>query len=193
MSERLPQSSEPAYVRVMISGSPEQPEPPLSVTFGEIIRSSSQLSSRPASSGAGTSSMHSTMTSAGTPVTSGAIVSLISIVCVTSVKFPQPSLARYVRVIVSGQLLPSLASSSCVIVTSPQVSVAVTSEMSEAGTSSVHCTLIPAGLLVITGAVVSTTVITWAQLALLPQASMAVHVRVITLSSAQLPADTALA
>ena len=40
------------------------------------------------------------------------------------------------------------------------------------------------------GAVVSTTVIVWTQLELLPQSSVAFHVRVTVFSCAQLPAST---
>ena len=63
----------------------------------------------------------------------------------------------------------------------PQLSVAVTWESSAAGTAKAHCTVTLPGPLVIVGAVVSTTVMICAQLAVLPLGSVAVHVRVIVL------------
>ena len=52
-----------------------------------------------------------------------------------------------------------------------------------------HATVTSAGQ-VITGASLSTTVTVWLQLEALPQSSVAVHVRVMTLSCAQVPPAT---
>ena len=56
----------------------------------------------------------------------GAVVSPIVIVWVHVLVFPQSSVASYVLVITSGQVFPSLASPTNVIVTFPQLSLAVT-------------------------------------------------------------------
>lgn len=69
-------------------------------------------------------------------------------------EFPQASVAWYVRVIVVGQNSPSFTSLTKVTVTEPQLSDAVTREISGAGTFVIHSTKTGPGQ-VITGAVIS--------------------------------------
>src|SRR5512135_1856978 len=71
----------------------------------------------------------------------------------------------------------------------PQLSVAVTRVISGAGTWVMHSKVRSAGQ-VITGAVVSFTVIVWAQVAVLPQLSVAMYVLVTILG--QVPAQMSL-
>ena len=72
---------------------------------------------------------------------------------------PQSSLAWYVLVMSSGQVFPSDTSDMKVIVGfAVQSSVAVTADMSGAGTSPMHSTVMSAGH-VITGSIVSSIVI----------------------------------
>src|SRR5436309_1996590 len=69
----------------------------------------------------------------------------------------------------------------------PQLSVATTAVSSAAGTTPAHWTVTSAGMLVMTGALVSLTVMVWMRLLLLPQASVAVYVRLMTKLFTQLP------
>ena len=79
-----------------------------------------------------------------------------------------------------GQVPEVITSVSWVMVTGPpQSSVATTAESFGAGTRLAHWTVIFVGQLVITGALVSTKVISWAQVELLPQPSVAFQVRLI--------------
>src|SRR3990172_8085756 len=76
-------------------------------------------------SAGGTSSSHSTVTGPG-QVAVGGVVSSTVIVCVQSVVLPQPSVARYVRVMVFGHE-PLSTSPTCVTVTgAAQLSLVVT-------------------------------------------------------------------
>ena len=94
---------------------------------------------------------------------------------------PQRSVAVHVRVITLLQLEPGLlwVSLKVGVIAPSQLSLAVT--LALAGTSLKHCTDASVGHPLSTGAVVSLTVMCWVQLAVLPQRSVAVHVRVITL------------
>jgi hypothetical protein len=77
-----------------------------------------------------------------------------------------------------------------VVLTAPglsQLSVAVAVPVAAGLVSPPQLTVASAGA-VTTGAVVSTTAISWSALALFPQSSVAVHVRVITYDCGQLPA-----
>src|SRR5690554_1330060 len=73
------------------------------------------------------------------------------------------------------------------MVATPQISVAVTSAVFGAGTSSTQSTVRSAGHPVITGAMLSDTVITWLAVAVFPQLSVAVQVRVTNTSDGQSP------
>src|SRR5437870_1929708 len=80
------------------------------------------------------------------------------------------------------QLPGVMVSAPCVTVTSPpQLSLATTPESSGVGMSELQDTVRSAGHRVITGAFVSRTVMTCAQLALLLHESLAVHVRTMVL------------
>ena len=74
------------------------------------------------------SSVHSTVASSGQVIT-GAVVSTTATVCVQELAFPQASVARYVRVMVSGQLRVSEVSPTCTtVIGSGQLSVVVTDD-----------------------------------------------------------------
>src|SRR3989454_5100045 len=68
-----------------------------------------------------------------------------------------------------------------------QLSVAMTAPSLGAGTALAHWTVTSAGMLVMTGAVLSLTVMVWVRLLLLPQASVAVYVRLTTNLLTQAP------
>ncbi len=93
----FPQSSDTVQVRVIVT-----PHPFVTICSSNAIgKSVSQLSvavtfAEPAS---GISS-HSTSISAGTPANSGAVVSVMIIVCVAVETFPQASVAVQVRIVV---------------------------------------------------------------------------------------------
>ena len=101
---------------------------------------------------------------------------------VAALLLPQASLAVIVNVRVVAQ---PLALSACVtvITTALHASIAVTSAFTLASVgrlpdAGLHPKLLPLGAPVSVGAVVSTTVIVWLAVAVLPQSSVAVHVRV---------------
>jgi hypothetical protein len=139
-----------------------------------LVRSSSQL----------------TVVSAG-QVTAGASSSMTVTIWSQLEALPQSSVAVQVRVITSScAQLPSATLSLSVIANSlSQLSVALTLPVAVELLSSSQLTVVSAGQ-VIAGASSSTTVMTWSQSLLLPQSSVAVQVRVITFSCAQLPAAT---
>src|SRR5436189_1494808 len=84
--------------------------------------------------------------------------------------------------------VPEMVWSLCEITGAPpQLSVASTEASLAAGTAPAHWTVTSAGMLVITGAVLSLTVMVWVWLLLLPQASVAVYARLMTNLLAQAP------
>src|SRR5690606_40188283 len=125
-------------------------------------------------------SSHSTVTLAGQVITGGVVSSTV-IVCTQSLALPQLSTAVHVRsmVYVSGHE-PGMVVSEYVIsvIGSVQLSVAVASPRDTGKVLSSHSTVTLAGQ-VITGGVVSSTVIVCTQSLALPQSSTAVHVRSI--------------
>src|SRR5438876_1933628 len=125
-------------------------------------------------SGAGTALAQATVTAAGQLIAGGRL-SLTVIVCVQVWLLPQASVARQVRVRVNWltQLLALMLSPTKLITgVPPQLSLAVTLAVSGAGSAlSLHDAL-PI-YWVITGGVVSLTVIVCVQVWLLPQASVA--------------------
>jgi hypothetical protein len=130
--------------------------------------------------GAGTLS-HSTVASAGTPKSSGAVVSTTVIVWSPDVWFPHASVAVQVLTIVhSSAHPPATTASLSAIATLPQVSEPLAIPSAPELWSPLHSTVASAGTLRL-GAVVSTTVITWSPLVAFPHSSVAVQVRVITL------------
>src|SRR5512133_3558231 len=99
----LPHLSVYIQVRVMVSGQLLPSDLSLPVT--EPLPS--QLSVPPRSVIAGTSPMHSTVAASGACANTGALVSLTVMVCVADAGLPHLSVYIQVRVMVSGQLLPS--------------------------------------------------------------------------------------
>ena len=94
-------------------------------------------------------------------------------------EFPQVSVAFHVRTIVPEPLQPErLAASAYVTVGVEQLSVAVAWPVAVGRVECPHSTAVLAGR-VNEGAAVSTTAIVWKPLLVLPQASVAVQVRVI--------------
>src|SRR3974390_1038731 len=106
----------------------------------------------------------------------GAVLSLTVMVCTALLLLPQASVAGWVRL--STNLLAQVPG----VVRSlwettgvpPQLSVATTAASLGTGTALVHWTVTSAGILVMTGAVLSLTVMVCTALLLLPQASVAV-------------------
>jgi hypothetical protein len=124
---------------------------------------------------AGTASQE-TVTAAGTPLNTGAVVSLTVMVWLQLALLPLLSVAVQLRVITLLQLEPgTLWLSLKLTATTPsQLSVAVT--LAAAGTALEHCTLaVAAGQPLNTGASRSTTITCCVQVAALPQASVAVQ------------------
>src|SRR5438093_12452104 len=81
---------------------------------------------------------------------------------------------------ICGQV-PLTTSGMTVMTGAPQLSIATINEISGGGTPAAAQTVRPAAHWVMTGAVVSLTVISWVAVAVLPQLSVAVQVRVIRL------------
>src|SRR5206468_798349 len=122
----------------------------------------------------------------GEHVITGAVVSTTWITWLAVALLPQWSVAVHVRVTsYACAQLPGVVTSANVSVglgSHASVAVGVVNE-GEAG----HWIVVGAGSVESTGAVVSTTWITWLAVALLPQWSVAVHVRVTSYACAQLP------
>src|SRR5512133_2609175 len=120
-----------------------------------------------------------TVTSAGQRIT-GAVTSTTVITWLQVLALPHLSVAGHVRVMttVDGFAL-FLASAYVILGVASQLSVAVALPRANGVIGSSQFTVTSAGQR-ITGAVTSTTVITWLQVLALPQLSVAVHVRVMT-------------
>src|ERR1044072_9156200 len=125
---------------------------------------------------AGASDAQLTVTSAGMLLITGAILSFTVMVCVLDELLPHASVAVYVRAMLKRlSQLPAVLTSLWVIVTGPaQLSVATTALSSAAGAALAQLTVISAGILAITGAVWSFTVMVWVFVDVLPHASVAV-------------------
>ena len=174
----LPQGSTAVQVRVMVLAWVQTPA--ASVSLKVTGTGPAQLSVAVTVAAAGSAS-HSTLTSAGTPARTGAVVSLTVTICWQLALLPLPSAAVQVRVMTLLQLEPGLdaVSVKSTATTPSQSSRAVT--VAAAGTSARHWTLTAgAGHPLKTGAVASTMEMVCTQLALLPQASVAVHVRMMS-------------
>ena len=87
---------------------------------------------------AGTSPIHSTVTSEGAAANTGKVMSPIVIICVTFVEFPQSSVTLYVLVITSGQLLLSDTSDTKATTGLQKPVTPVTTDGSGAGISPMH-------------------------------------------------------
>src|SRR4030042_1577193 len=156
------------------------PAPPLFTSLTKAtVGVASQLSASSVTnviSGAGTSAMHCTFTGAGL-LAVGLVLSIAVIVCVTLMLLPQSSVTLYVLVTMYGLAVhpaPPLFTSltkATVGVASQLSASSVTTVISGAGTSAMHCTFMGAGLLAV-GLVLSTAVIVCVTLMLLPQSSV---------------------
>ncbi len=128
---------------------------------------------------------HSMMDGPGNPEITGGVVSSTLIVCDAVAVFPQPSSAVQVRVILkSPGHAPFVVTSAKLKEGTPQLSVAV-------GTSKEgvppHSIVVTPGNPEITGGTVSSTLMVCVAVAVLPQPSSAVQVRVILYSEVQVP------
>src|SRR5206468_452920 len=119
---------------------------------------------------------HSIVLGAGSALITGAVVSATLMVCEAVEVLPQASVAVQVRTCTTGQV--PLLESTKVGVTAPwQASIAVgVAKTGEAG----HSIVLGAGSALITGAVVSATLMDCEAVEVLPQASVAVQVRTCT-------------
>jgi hypothetical protein len=116
----------------------------------------------------------------GKPLITGGVVSSTLNTCAAVAVFPHPSSAVQVRVIVySFGHAPLVVTSAKVSVGVPQLSVTV--GVTQLGVPE-HSTVDGPGKPLITGGVVSSTLMTCAAVAVLPQSSVAVQVRVMVYS-----------
>ncbi len=118
-------------------------------------------------------------------VITGAAVSAIVIFCAQLLLWPAQSVAVQVRVMILGHT-PVTASLWLIVGWGSQLSVAVALPVALGSVEALQSTVVSAGQLIF-GAVVSTTLMVCAQLAVMPQVSVAVQVRVITFVFGQLP------
>src|SRR5688572_10869218 len=142
----------------MISGQvPDDTSLTCATTIGPTQLSASSVIAF--TSGAGTSAIHSTVTSAGA-VAVGGVVSSTVMVCVTVIAFPKASVTLYVRVMISGQV-PDDTSLTCATTIGPtQLSASsVIAFTSGAGTSAIHSTVTSAGAVAVGGVVSSTVMV----------------------------------
>ena len=115
----------------------------------------------------------------------GGVVSTTVSVCTQLELLPQSSVAVHVRVSIPVLPQPGCHWSLCVIVTVPHVSTAEAEPFASTLVSAGHCSVTSGGQ-VISGGVVSTTVMVCTQVELLPDSSVAVHVRTIVPALPQL-------
>ena len=129
--------------------------------------------------------VHSIVEGPGSPLITGGVVSSTLIVCVATVVFPHASVAVHVRVTeYSFGQLPGVVTSLEVSAGVLQLSVAV--GVAQTGVP-VHSIVDVPGNPLMTGGVVSSTFMVCVATDVLPQASVAVQVRVIEYSFGQLP------
>src|SRR4026207_2198724 len=128
-------------------------------------------------SGGGTGPLHTMVGAAGHVITGGVTSTVLVIVCTQVALLPQPSVALYVLNVVSVQPDVLVLSLTKVIVIGPvQLSVAVTSVMSGAGTGPLHIMVGAPGQVIVGGVTSTVLVIVCTQVALLPQPSVALYV-----------------
>jgi len=128
---------------------------------------------------------HSILDGPGNPEMTGGVVSSTLMVWDAVAVFPQPSSAVQVRVTLkSPGHAPFVVTSAKFKVGTPQLSVAVGT--SNAGVPP-HSIVVTPGNPEITGGTVSSTLIVWVAVAVLPQPSSAVQVRVMLYSEGQVP------
>ena len=187
----LPHASVAVHVRVIVDSCGQVPGAVASmkVTTG----AGSQLSvavAMPVAAGALEAS-HSTVAAIGTVIT-GSVVSTTLMVCAPEIELPHASVAVHVRVIVDscGQAPGAVASMKVTTGAGSQLSVAVAMPVAAGALEASHSTVAVIGT-VITGSVVSTTLMVCVPEIELPHASVAVHVRVIVDSCGQVPGAVA--
>src|SRR5687768_2175261 len=184
----LPAQSVAVQVRVMTEVLGQAPGAVLSVKV--ITGAGSQLSvavALPVTLGS-LGVLHWTVASAGQLIT-GAVVSTTLMVWTQELLLPAQSVAVQVRVIteVLGQAPGAVLSVKVITGAGSQLSVAVALPVTLGSLGVLHWTVASGGQL-ITGAVVSTTLMVCTQELLLPAQSVAVQVRVITEVLGQSPA-----
>jgi ABC-type branched-subunit amino acid transport system permease subunit len=132
--------------------------------------------------------LHWTVAGGGQVIT-GAVVSTTLMVCTQELLLPAQSVAVQVRVIteVLGQVPGTELSLWVIAGAGSQLSVAVALPVAAGSLEVLHWTVAGGGQM-ITGAVVSTTLMVWTQELLLPAQSVAVQVRVMTEVLGQVPA-----
>src|SRR4026208_1076562 len=172
----LPQPSVALYVLNVVSVQPDVLVLSLTkvIVIGPVQLS---VAVTKVTSGGGTGPLHTMVGAAGHVITGGVTSTVLVIVCTQVALLPHASVALYVLKIVSVQPDVLVWSPTCVITIGPvQLSVAVITVMSGAGTGPLHTMVVAAGH-VITGGVTSTVlVIVCTQVALLPHASVALYV-----------------
>jgi len=124
-------------------------------------------------------------------VITGGVVSTTVIVWTQVETLPHSSVAVQVRVMVSVLPQPGSDVSLCVIATVPQVSVAVAWPVALGEVSAGHSRVTSGGQVII-GGVVSTTVMVWTQVEVLPHWSVAVQVRMMVFVLPQPGSDVSL-
>lgn len=128
---------------------------------------------------------HSVVVGPGNGEMTGGVVSTTLIICAAVEVFPQGSVAVHVRVMVySFAQVPGVVTSTNASAGVPQLSVAV--GVAHVGVTA-HSVVVTPGSGEITGGVVSSTFMVWAAVLVLPQASVAVHVRETVYSFAHDP------
>src|SRR5918994_854988 len=167
----LLQLSVAVQVRVMVP----QPSTTLFTSGKLTVIVGSQLSVAVTLAAVGTAAQ-STVTLAGTPAKTGAVLSVTVIVWVAVAVLLQLSVAVQVRVMVPQPSTTLFTSGKLTVIVGSQLSVAVT--LAAVGTAA-QSTVTLAGTPAKTGAVLSVTVIVWVAVAVLLQLSVAVQVRVI--------------
>ena len=170
----LPQASVAVQVTVVVPGAKVVPLAGLQLTAGFGVHESVAVG-RAKVTTAPLGPVQELVMFVEQPLITGAVVSTTVTVWLQLAVLPQASVA--LQVWIALKVLPHKAlvvAPTMVMVLVPQVSLVV-------GASNVHtvphCTLLFATQVMV-GAVVSTVVTVWLQLAVLPQASVAVHVRV---------------
>src|SRR5688572_29833761 len=109
---------------------------------------------------AGTSGAHETVTFGGQVIVGGVLSNTV-IVCIQVDELLHASVALYVLVTVYRLIHVMLATTSptCVTVTGPQLSVAVTAPVLTAGSWLAHCTVTFAGQVIVGGLLSSTVIV----------------------------------
>src|ERR1043166_1015995 len=176
-TELLPQRSVAVQVRVRVKLPAQLPGV---VTALNVIVGAGSQSSIAVGLAGGDIASHSALVSAGTPLSTGGVVSLTVIVCSQLELLPHPSVATQWRLIVKlSAQFPGVTVSLCVTVTPLHASVAVAVPVADGSVDWLHDTVASIGH-VIAGGVVSLKLMRWLAAAPRPQLSVAVQVRVIT-------------